>query len=156
MHICDYRVGVDIYITYNLILNVKSRIHQRNIITLHYKGRKFLQSGLEGNKYNNIFKLSNHATLNHAVHHAIPQNTELTIYQETIQLAQIKIKFFQKRTYNIDKYQPYLNDFLLDQEIINLGPVAPRVQLGTFQKRTWHQKSCLPQLKKKMLGFQTS
>ena len=26
------------------------------------------------------------------------QNTDLAIYQETIQLAQIKIKFFQERT----------------------------------------------------------
>ena len=45
-----------------------------------------------------------HATLNHAVHYATLQNIELTIYQETIQLAQIKIKFFQECTYNTDKY----------------------------------------------------
>ena len=43
--------------------------------------------------YNN--KSLNHATLSHVVHYATLQNTELTIYQETIQLAQIKIKFFQ-------------------------------------------------------------
>ena len=63
------------------------------IITLHYTGNKFLQSGLEENKYNN--KSFNHATLNHAVQYVSLQNTELAIYQETIQLAQIKIKFFQ-------------------------------------------------------------
>ena len=57
----------------------------------------FLRGGgisiLEENKYNN--KSLNHVSLNHAVHYATLQNTELTIYQETIQLAQIKIKFFQ-------------------------------------------------------------
>ena len=36
-------------------------------------------------------------------HHVTLQNTELTIYQETIQLAQINIKFFQECTYNTDK-----------------------------------------------------
>ena len=68
-------------------------MHMPQFFTLHYTGNKFLQFGLEGNKYNN--KSLNHATLNHAVHYATHQNTELTIYQETIQLAQIKIKFFQ-------------------------------------------------------------
>ena len=109
---------------------------------MHYTGNKFLQSGLEGNEYNN--KYLNHATLNHAVHYATLQNIELTIYQETIQLAQIKIKFFQKCAYITDKYWSHLNDFLLGQKIFNLGPVAPGAWLGTFQKRTWHQKSCLP------------
>ena len=84
---------------------------------------KFLQSGLDVNKYDN--KSLNHATLNHAVHYTTLQNTELTICQETIQLAQIKIKFFQEFTYNTEKYWPHLNNFLLGQEIINLGPVAP-------------------------------
>ena len=41
---------------------------------------------LEENKYNN--KALNHVSLNHAVHYATLQNTDLTIYQETIQLAQ--------------------------------------------------------------------
>ena len=85
---------------------------------MHYTGNKFLQSGLEENKYNN-------KSFNHVVQYVTLQNTELAIYQETIQLAQIKIKFFQECTYNTDKYWPYLNDFLLGQEIINLGPVAP-------------------------------
>ena len=52
---------------------------KRNIITLHYTGNKFLQSGLEGNKYNNNKSL-NHATINHAAHYATLQNTELIIY----------------------------------------------------------------------------
>ena len=48
----------------------------------------------------------NHATVNHVVHYATLQNTELTIsiYQGTIQLAQINIKFFQECTYNTGKY----------------------------------------------------
>ena len=58
-------------------------------------------------------------------HYVTLQNTELTIYQETIQLAQINIKFFQVCTYNTDKYWSHLIDFMLDQQIINLGPVAP-------------------------------
>ena len=78
---------------------------------------------MEGNKYNNNKSL-NHATLNHEVHYATLQNIELTFYQETIQLAQIRIKFFQECTYNTDKYWPHLNDFLMGQEIIDLGPVA--------------------------------
>ena len=126
-----------------------------NIITLHYTGNKFLQPGLEGNKYNNNKSL-NHAILKHAVHYVTLQNTELAISQENIQLAQIKIKFFEECTYNTKKYWPYLNDLLLGQEIINLGPAAPVVYLRTFQKRAWHQKSCLPSLTKKVLGFQTS
>ena len=112
-----------------------------NIITLHYTGNKFLQPGLEGNKYNNNKSL-NHAILKHAVHYVTLQNTELAISQENIQLAQIKIKFFEECTYNSNKYWSYLDDFLLGQEIINLRPVAPMVP--TFQKRAWHQKSCLP------------
>ena len=47
------------------------------------------------------------------------------MYQETIELAQIKIRFFQECTYNTDRYWPIFNYFLLGQEIINLGPVAP-------------------------------
>ena len=74
-----------------------------NIITLQYTGNKFLQPGLEGNKYNNN-KSFNHATLNHAVHYATLPNNEPAIYQETIQLAQIKIKFYQECTYVTDKY----------------------------------------------------
>ena len=144
----------DIFIIHACILKFNSNIHQSNIITLHYTGNKFLQFGLEGNKYNN-HKSLNHATLNHEVHYATLQNTELTFYQETIQLAQIKIKFFQECTYNTDKYWPHLNDFLMGQEIIDLGPVALGAQLGTFQMRAWHQKSCLPQLTKKM-ELQTS
>ena len=116
---------------------------------MHYTGNKFLQSGLEENNYSN-------KSFNHAVQYVTLQNTELAIYQETIQLAQIKIKFFEECTYNTKKYWPYLNDFLLGQEIINLGPAAPVVYLRTFQKRAWHQKSCLPSLTKKVLGFQTS
>ena len=58
-------------------------MHMPQFFTLHYTGNKFLQFGLEGNKYNK--------SLNHATH----QNTELTIHQETIQLAQMKINFFQ-------------------------------------------------------------
>ena len=54
-----------------------------------------------------------------------PPKYWLAIYQETLQLAQIKIKFFQECTYVTDKYWPHLNDFLLGQEIINLGPVSP-------------------------------
>ena len=88
---------------------------------MNYTGNKFLQFCLEGNKYNK--KSLNHATLNHAVHYATHQNTELTICQEAIQLAQIKIKFFQKCTYITDKYWSHLNDFLLGQKIIDLGPV---------------------------------
>ena len=84
----------------------------------------FLEPGLEGSKYND--KSLNRATLNHAVHYATLQNTELTIYQKTIQLAQTKIKFLRECTYNTDKYLPHLNDFLVGQEVINLGPVAPR------------------------------
>ena len=76
------------------------------------------------NKYNNDKSL-NHETLKHAVHYVTLQNTELTIYLETIPLPQIKINFFEECTYNANKYWPYLNGFLLGQEIINLGPVAP-------------------------------
>ena len=96
MHICDYQFlkgeGGDISIIHSRILKFKSNINYNNIVTLHYTGNKFLQFGLEGNKYNNRFL--NHATLNHAVHYATLQNTELTIYS-TIQLAKIKIKFLQ-------------------------------------------------------------
>ena len=70
----------------------------------------------------NILKSCN---LKHAVHYVTLQNTELAIYQETIQLPQIKIKFFEECTYNTNKHWPYLNDFLLDQEFFNLGSVAP-------------------------------
>ena len=86
---------------------------------MHCTGKKFLQSGLEGNQYDN------NKSFNHAVYYVTLQNTELAIYQKTIQLAQIKIKFFQECTYVTDKYWPHLNDFLLGQEIINLGPVSP-------------------------------
>ena len=83
--------GEDISIIHAYILRA---IYIRTIgITLYCTGNKLLQFGLEENKYNN--KSLNHASLNHAVHYAALQNTELTIYQETIQLAQIKIKFFQ-------------------------------------------------------------
>ena len=122
MHICDYGVGVEISIIHACILKFKCNIHYSNIITLHYTGNKCLQSGLEGNKYN---KSLSHATPKHAVHYVTLQNTELAIYKETIQLPHIKIKFFEKCTYNTNKYWSYLNDFLLGQEIINLGPVAP-------------------------------
>ena len=99
-------------------------------------------AGMEGSKYNNNKSL-NHATLKHAVHYVTLQNTELAIYQETIQLPQIKTKFFEECTYNTNNYWPYLHGFLLGQEIINLEPVAPGTYLGT-QKRAWHQKPCLP------------
>ena len=79
MHICNYRMGVDISTIHDCMLKFQSNIHQSNIITLHYTGNKFLQSGLEGNKYSNNKSL-NHATINHAVHYAILQNTELIIY----------------------------------------------------------------------------
>ena len=63
MHICNYRVGVDISTIHDCMLKFQSNIHQSNIITLHYTGNKFLQSGLEGNKYNNnIFKPCNPQT----------------------------------------------------------------------------------------------
>ena len=88
---------------------------------MHYTGNKFLQSGLEGNNNKSL----NHATLKHADHYVTLKNTELAIYQENIQLAQIKIKFFKECIYNTTKYWPHLNDFLLHQEIINLGPVTP-------------------------------
>ena len=116
-----------ISIYHSCILKFKSNMYQSNTFTLHYTGNKFLQSGLEGNKYNNNIPL-NHATLKHSVHYVTLYNNELVIYQETIQLAQIKIKFFQECTYNTDKYWPYLNDFVLGQEIINLGPVTPGAQ----------------------------
>ena len=58
-----------------------------------------------------------------AVCHATLLDTERTIYQETIQLVQIK--FFQERTYNTGRYWPHFKDFLYGQKIINLGPVAP-------------------------------
>ena len=80
MHIWNYGVMVvvgDISIIHACILKFKSNIHYRNI-TLHYTGNKFLQPGLEGNKYNNNKSL-NHVTVNHAVHYATLQNTELTI-----------------------------------------------------------------------------
>ena len=93
MHICNYRVGVDISTIHDCMLKFQSNIHQSNIITLHYTGNKFLQSGLEWNKYNNNKSL-NYATLKQAVHHVTFQNTVLAIYQETTQLAQVKIKFF--------------------------------------------------------------
>ena len=124
MHICDYGVGVEISIIYTCILKFKSNIHQSNINTFHYAANKFLQSGLEGNKYN-YNKSLNHATLKHAVHYVTLQNTELAIYQDNIQLPQIKIKFYEECTYNTNKYLPYLKYVLLGQEIINLGPVAP-------------------------------
>ena len=104
MHICNYRVGVDISTIHDCMLKFQSNIHQSNIITLHYTGNKFLQSGLEENNYSN--KSFNHATLNHAVQYVTLQNTELAIYQETIQLAQIKIKFFQECTYNMTSTGP--------------------------------------------------
>ena len=124
MHICGYGVGYEISIIYICILKFKSNIRQSNINTLHYAGNKFLQSGLEGNKYN-YNKSLNHATLKHAVHYVTLQNTELAIYQETIQLPQLKIKFYEECNYNTNKYLPDLKNFLLGQEIINLGPVAP-------------------------------
>ena len=157
-------VGVDISIIHACILKLKSNIHQSNIITLHYTGNSLAWKGINiiininiitTKNYNNNKSLS-HATLTHAAHYVTLQNTELAIYQETIQLPQIKIKFFEECTYNTNKYWPYLNDFLLDQEFFNLGSVAPGAQLRTFQKSGWHQKTWLPQLTKKMLGFQTS
>ena len=45
-------------------------------------------------------KSLNHVALNHIIWHATLQNIELTIYQETIQLAQIKL--FPECTYNTD------------------------------------------------------
>ena len=42
----------DISIIHACILKFKSNINWRNIITLHYTGKKIPQSGLEGNKYN--------------------------------------------------------------------------------------------------------
>ena len=95
---------------------------------MQYAGNNFLQSGLQGNIYNNNKSL-NYATLNHAVSCANLQNIELNIYQKTIQLVQIKIKLFEECPYNTDKYWPHLNDFPQDQEINNLGSVAPG---GTF------------------------
>ena len=121
-------VGVDISIIHACILKLKS-----NIITLHYTGNSLAWKGINiiitniniiTKNYNNNKSLS-HATLTHAAHYVTLQNTELAIYQETIQLPQIKIKFFEECTYNTNKYWPYLNDFLLDQEFFNLGSVAP-------------------------------
>ena len=65
-------------------------------------GKKFLQSAL--NKHNNIttiYKPLNPATMNHAVCHATLQNIKLIMYQETIQLSQIKL--FLEWIYNTDK-----------------------------------------------------
>ena len=39
-----------------------------------------------------------------AVHYGTLQNTELAIYQEAIELPQIKIKFFEECTYNTNNY----------------------------------------------------
>ena len=61
MHICDYGVRVDISIIYACILKIQSNTYSR-------AGKKFLQSGLEGNKYNNNRSL-NHSILKHAVHY---------------------------------------------------------------------------------------
>ena len=74
--------GDDISIIHACKLNCKKVIHYSSIITLHCTGNKFLQSGLEENKYNSN-KYLNHATLIDAVHYATFQNTEPTIYQET-------------------------------------------------------------------------
>ena len=93
-----------------LYIKIQEQYTLSNIITLYYTGNKFLQSGLEGNTYNNN-KSFNHSTLNHAVPYATVQNTELDIYQETIHLAQIKIKLFQECTYVTDKYWPILMIF---------------------------------------------
>ena len=64
-------------------------MHQTELIAIGFTIRLKLETahkfGLKGNKYNN--KSLNHASLNHTVHYATLQNTELTIYQETIQLA---------------------------------------------------------------------
>ena len=65
-------------------------MHQTELIAIDFTIRLKLETahfefGLEGNKYNN--KSLNHASLNHTVHYATLQNTEPTIYQETIQLA---------------------------------------------------------------------
>ena len=79
------------------------------------------------------YKSLNHATLNHAVCCATLQNIELTIRQETIQIAQIK--FYKKCTYNTDKCWPHFTDFLQGQKVIMLGPVAPGLQLKNFWKR---------------------
>ena len=40
-------------------------------------------------------------------------------------ILNFKNLYFEECTYNTNKYWPYLNDFLLGQEIINLGPVSP-------------------------------
>ena len=138
MHIFDYEVGVDISIIHACILKFKSNIPQSNIITLHYTGNSLAWKGINTiitKNYNNNKSL-NHAILTHAAHYVTLQNTELAIYQETIQLPQIKIKFFEECTYNTNKYWPCLNDFL--QEFFNSGPVAPGAQLRTFQKSAWH------------------
>ena len=46
-------------------------------------------------------KSFNHATFYHVARHTTLHNSELTIYQENIQLAQIK--FFQECTYDNNK-----------------------------------------------------
>ena len=87
---------------YNFIWYHSSSDNCCFIIALQYTDNKFLYSGLQGNEYNssNIETL-NHGSLNHAVNHSsILQpfiNTEMTIYQENIQLAQIK--FFHGLTH---------------------------------------------------------
>ena len=156
MHIYHYMRSwlgeeVNISIIHVCILKFKS-----NITTLRYAGNKFLHSGLEWNKYD-INKFLNHATLNDAVHYATLENTDLTIDQETIQPAQTKISSFKNVVIVLTSTGlMHLNDFLLDHEIVNLGPVAPGASLRTFQESTWHQRSWSPQLVKKILGVQTS
>ena len=60
-----------------LHIKIQEQYTLSNIITFDYTGNKFLQFGLEWNKYNKSLK---HATLNHAVHYATLQNNELTIF----------------------------------------------------------------------------
>ena len=57
---------------------------------------------------------------------------QVTIYQETIQLAWINI--FQECIFNTDKHLPHFSDFLQDQRMIGLGPVAPDGQIEIFSE----------------------
>ena len=57
-------------------------------------------------------------------------NIQVTIYQETIQLAWIND--FQECIFNTDKRWSHFNDFLQDQRMIGLEPVAPEGQIEIF------------------------
>ena len=91
---------------------------------MHCTGKKFLHSGLEGNKYNNN-KSFNHATLNHAVYYVTLRNTELGHLSENYSTSSDQDQILSRMYLGYWQVLTHLNDFMLGQEIINLGPVAP-------------------------------